>query len=151
MPHSSSGNKQGSWARTLFAGNPSGYNSQISEPEANDNPVPESPGTTYNQQATNAVLSLLNIHVCCAVILACFYLFINGKVKDILEIEINGFLFLLAEISLGHSSTINTLECHKCCAKHVSSGYSTTTTTTISSKSIGYTFEHFFSYSFFLE
>lgn len=73
MPQSSSNNKSNSWARTLFAGNSSGYNNQSSEFDSNDNPVPESPGTSYNQQATNAVLSLLNIHVCCAVIYACFY------------------------------------------------------------------------------
>lgn len=85
IPHSSSSNKQSSWARTLFAGNASGFNNQSSEQESNDNSVPESPGTSYNQQATNAVLSLLNIHVCCAVIFACFYFLIHGKANDILE------------------------------------------------------------------
>lgn len=79
MPHSSSSTKPNSWARTLFAGNSSGYTNQSLELDSNDDPVPESPGTTYNQQATNAVLSLLNIHVCCAVILACFDFFVIRK------------------------------------------------------------------------
>jgi hypothetical protein len=79
----SSGNKPGSWARTLFAGNSSGNPSasgqMLSDYDTNENPLPESPITSYNQQATNAVLSLLNIHVCCAVIIACFHFssFIN--------------------------------------------------------------------------
>ncbi len=72
---SSSTNKPGSWARTLFAGG-NGNNNTLStsghmsfDHDTNENPLPESPITSYNQQATNAVLSLLNIHVCCAVIL----------------------------------------------------------------------------------
>jgi hypothetical protein len=43
----------------------------MSDHDTNERTLPETP-SSYNQQATNAVLSLLNIHVCCAVIIACF-------------------------------------------------------------------------------
>lgn len=71
-PNASSSNKSGSWARTLFAGssnnnNNNTRNNNMSSDETNENTAPDSPITSYNQQATNAVLSLLNIHVCCAV------------------------------------------------------------------------------------
>jgi hypothetical protein len=80
---SSSGNKPGSWARTLFAGGTApGGNSALlgssqlssSEQDAMDAMLPESPISSYNQHATNAVLNLLNIHVCRAVIIACLRL-----------------------------------------------------------------------------
>ncbi|CAF0949761.1 unnamed protein product [Rotaria sordida] len=62
-PSSSSSNKSGSWARTLFAGNTNNRNNNISsDHEVNETTLPDSPITSYNQQATNAVLSLLNIH-----------------------------------------------------------------------------------------
>jgi hypothetical protein len=70
IPHSSSTGKTNSWAR-LFSGNSSGNPNVSSDHDSLENPLPESPITSYNQQATNAVLSLLNIHVCCAVIIAC--------------------------------------------------------------------------------
>jgi len=61
---SSSNQKSGSWARTLFAGgSSSGPSAHPSlEHETNESLQPESPITSFNQQATNAVLSLLNIH-----------------------------------------------------------------------------------------
>ncbi|CAF1014462.1 unnamed protein product [Rotaria sp. Silwood1] len=63
IPNSpSSSNKPGSWARTLFAGNNNRNNTTSSDHETNENTLPDSPTTSYNQQATNAVLSLLNIH-----------------------------------------------------------------------------------------
>lgn len=80
---SSSGNKAGSWARTLFAGGtaPGGNNALLgssqlssSEQDTMETTLPESPISSYNQQATNAVLNLLNIHVCRAVIIACLHL-----------------------------------------------------------------------------
>lgn len=73
----SSNSKSGSWAQALFAGNvpnpnmiPTNASHTVSANHENhDSHLPESPISSYNQQATNAVLSLLNIHVCCAVIL----------------------------------------------------------------------------------
>jgi hypothetical protein len=65
IPNSSSSStssaKPNSWARTLFAGNASGTNN---DQDPNENSLPESPSpiASYNQHATNAVLSLLNIH-----------------------------------------------------------------------------------------
>lgn len=66
----------GSWAQTLFAGSNSGNSNVpstsshiLSDYDTNENKLIESSSiASYNQQATNAVLSLLNIHVCCVVI-----------------------------------------------------------------------------------
>ncbi|CAF3653802.1 unnamed protein product [Adineta steineri] len=69
---SPSTNKPSSWARTLFAGSnngnsniPSTSSHILSDHNTNENTGIESSSasiTSYNQQATNAVLSLLNIH-----------------------------------------------------------------------------------------
>ncbi|CAF1917971.1 unnamed protein product [Rotaria magnacalcarata] len=67
---SSSANKAGSWAQTLFAGTNSGNSNVPStsshimlDYDTQENTFTESSSiAAYNQQATNAVLSLLNIH-----------------------------------------------------------------------------------------
>ncbi|CAF4299806.1 unnamed protein product, partial [Rotaria socialis] len=67
---SSSSNKPGSWARTLFAGSTHNNNNNnnnrnnylSSDQEITEPTSPDSPTTSFNQQATNAVLSILNIH-----------------------------------------------------------------------------------------
>ncbi|CAF4365326.1 unnamed protein product, partial [Adineta steineri] len=59
-PSSANNNKPGSWARTLFAGSTgnintlSGSNHMSFDQDTNENSLPESPITSYNQQATNA-------------------------------------------------------------------------------------------------
>lgn len=80
-------NKTGSWAQTLFAGSNSGNsnvssisNPMMSDHNTNENTLTDSASiAAYNQQATNAVLSLLNIHVCCIVIHVLFNLLIVVK------------------------------------------------------------------------
>ncbi|CAM4806474.1 unnamed protein product [Rotaria magnacalcarata] len=68
IPSSSSSNKPGSWARTLFAGSTHNHNNNnrnnyfSSDQEITEPTSPDSPITSFNQQATNAVLSILNIH-----------------------------------------------------------------------------------------
>ncbi|CAM4908108.1 unnamed protein product [Rotaria socialis] len=70
IPSSSSSNKPGSWARTLFAGSTHNNNNNnnnrnnylSSDQEITEPTSPDSPTTSFNQQATNAVLSILNIH-----------------------------------------------------------------------------------------
>ncbi|CAF3691301.1 unnamed protein product [Rotaria sordida] len=66
----SSTNKSGSWAQTLFAGSNSGNSNVpstsshiLSDHNTNENTLTDASSiASYNQQATNAVLSLLNIH-----------------------------------------------------------------------------------------
>ena len=93
MTNSSSHAKSATWARTLFSGSGTNPNavpvvsshSSSSDRDQHDINVPESPNSTFNQQATNAVLSLLNINVCCVVVIACVcYCYFASALSDCL-------------------------------------------------------------------